>query len=138
MRSRGVIYIAMALAVASLAGCGGGDEFDRASELTIELSEQGGSGQDGTATLRATEGGKTRVILELSSPPAAAQPAHIHPGTCEQLDPAPAYALSNAQDGRSDTTLPVSLEELRNAELVINVHESEAEIATYAACGAIS
>jgi hypothetical protein len=106
--------------------------------VTIELTAQGGSGQDGTATLRATEDGKTQVILELSRPPAAAQPAHIHPGTCEQLDPRPAYALSNVQDGKSDTTLPVLLDELRNAELVINVHKSEAEIATYAACGAIS
>ena len=138
MRSEAAIYIAIALAAASFAGCGGGDESDGGNELTVELTEQAGSAQDGTATFTSTEAGKTRVVVELSSPPAAAQPAHIHPGTCQQLDPTPAYALSNVQDGKSATTLPVSLDELRAAELVVNVHKSEAEIETYAACGSIS
>jgi Cu/Zn superoxide dismutase len=138
MRSNAIIFVATALAVAALAGCGGNDSAGSASELKVELKEQGGSGQHGTAILSATEAGETRVVLELGNPPAAAQPAHIHPGTCEQLDPTPAYALTNVQGGRSATTLPVSLEELRAAELVINVHKSQAEIATYAACGPLS
>jgi hypothetical protein len=138
MRRDRVVCIAVGLVVAALAACGGGENTAGANELTIELNEQRGSGQHGTATLKATEGGRTKVVLELSSPPAEAQPAHLHPGTCEQLDPAPAYVLSNVQDGRSDTTLPVSLDELRDAELVINVHRSADEISTYVACGALT
>jgi len=123
---------AVAFAVAACGGGGGGG-----SEIAVELVEQSGSGQAGTATLTAIGDGRTNVVIELGNPPPEPQPAHIHPGTCQQLDPTPAYALANLEGGTSEMTLPVSLEELRDAELVINVHRSEAEIATYAACGAI-
>ncbi|MEX2103566.1 MAG: hypothetical protein WD805_06340, partial [Gaiellaceae bacterium] len=105
--------------------------------LTVRLTQQAGSGQDGTATLRAVGDAATEVVIEISNPAAEIQPAHIHAGTCEQLDPNPAYALTSVDGGRSVTELSVSLGELRDAELVVNVHKSEAEIATYAACGAL-
>jgi hypothetical protein len=122
----------------ALAACGGdGDEEAGGETVTVELAEQSGSGQSGTATLAAAGEASTTVVVELSNTPEDPQPAHIHAGTCEQLDPTPAYALSSVENGRSRTTLPVALAELRDAELVINIHESVAEIATYAACGAI-
>jgi hypothetical protein len=132
-----VVYGAAMLAALAfgLGACGGGGDE---GAFTIELAEQSGSGQAGTATLTASGLEKTNVVIELSNPPSEPQPAHIHPGTCQQLDPKPAYSLPNVEGGTSEMTLPVSLEELRGAELVINVHKSEAEIATYAACGPIS
>jgi cysteine sulfinate desulfinase/cysteine desulfurase-like protein len=135
------LLVAVALPVliaVALVACGGSGDGEAASEtITVELSEQSGSGQSGTATLAAAGEVSTTVVVELSNAPEDPQPAHIHAGTCEQLDPTPAYALANVENGRSRTTLPVALDELRNAELVINVHESVAEIATYSACGAI-
>jgi Cu/Zn superoxide dismutase len=125
---------ALVALICTLSACGGGSGSE--NEVTVDLTEQTGSGQSGTATLTAV-GQETRVMIELANPPEAPQPAHVHPGTCRQLDPKPAYSLANVEAGASDTTLPVALEELRNAELVINVHKSQEEIATYAACGAI-
>jgi hypothetical protein len=123
----------------SAAACGGGEGEPGAAEgeATIELAEQSGSGQKGTAVLSSTGEGMTKVVVELSNPPNVPQPAHIHHGTCDELDPTPAYTLTELSDGRSETSLSVALEDLRGRDLVINVHASVAEIATYAACGAI-
>jgi hypothetical protein len=132
---RGVGVAALASLVLWVAACGGGGDE---GSLTVELAEQSGSGESGKATLTPSGLEKTRVVIELVNPPNVPQPAHIHPGTCQQLDPKPAYALTNVVDGKGETTIPAPLAELRQADLVINVHKSEAEIATYAACGAIS
>jgi len=128
-----VAAIVLAVSAGSVA-CGGGDESD---VVEVELSEQQGSGQSGTATLTAVGEGRTEVVIALSNPPADPQPAHIHPGSCQELDPMPAYGLANIEDGTSVTTVPASLGELRGGKFAVNVHKSAAEIQTYAACGDI-
>ena len=105
--------------------------------VTIELDAQNDSGESGTATLTA-DGATTRVVLALENPASdSPQPAHIHKGTCADLDPAPAYPLANVTAGASDTTVEVPLEELRNGRFAINVHKSEAEAEAYVSCGTI-
>lgn len=87
--------------------------------------------------------------------------AHIHPGTCEELDPNPEYPLtdvsgefgdgeaSQAGDtvGASDATLlvegsttivPVSLDDLLAEEYAINLHESAEAADVYIACGNVA
>jgi hypothetical protein len=154
----------LALAVLTLvaaAGCGGDDESSATGDEAVTetggadtqtpeegaggdrnvnatLDEQNGSGEAGTATLSAVGEGRTRVVIQLSNPPKNPQPAHIHEGTCDELNPTPAYPLNNVEQGRSDTTVEVGLDKLQETAFAINVHKSEADLATYVACGNVA
>jgi hypothetical protein len=134
--TRRLLLVAV-LAMGLAAGCGGDDDEEAgAGEVSVELAEQSGSGQTGTATLTA-EGDQTHVVLEVDDQPSPSQPAHIHPGTCANLDPAPAYPLPNVEDGRSEATVDATLDELTAGEFAINVHHSPEDAGTYTACGDI-
>ncbi len=105
--------------------------------VTIPLQAQSGSGQSGTATL-TEQGNQTRVVISLSNAPAGVlQPAHIHQGTCANLNPQPRYPLQSVVDGRSETVVDVPLSTLLAGQFAINVHKSQQEISTYVACGEI-
>ena len=91
------------------------------------------SGESGTATLTA-EGDKTKVVIDLQGN-SSAQPAHIHKGSCADLDAAPEYALADVRGGTSTSTVDAKLDDLRDGAFAINVHMSAAEIETYVACG---
>jgi hypothetical protein len=126
------------------AGCGGSTSSESGtSELEIEtpLVEQNGSAESGTAILTAV-GDQTRVVLDIQSrsatPVAPRQPAHIHKGSCEKLDPTPAYGLNDVKAGKSTSTVDVKLDDLINETVVINVHESAENVERYVACGIIS
>jgi hypothetical protein len=126
----GVAVVVAALGLA--AACGGGED-----SASVRLSEQGGSGQSGTATF-AAQGDTTTVTIELSNPAAGLQPSHIHEGTCENPNPQPAFPLDNVEGGKAETTVDVPLEELlSDGNYYVNVHESVAEIETVVACGQI-
>jgi plastocyanin len=72
-------------------------------------------------------------------------PSHIHAGTCAELDPNPAYPLSDVAAVSPDadagsieqglTSVDVTLDELVAESYAINVHESAENVATYIACG---
>jgi hypothetical protein len=64
------------IALVALSGCGGGGGTSGSDELSVDLAEQNGSGESGTATLTA-DGEKTKVVIALENPPADPQPAHI-------------------------------------------------------------
>lgn len=113
-----------------LAGCGGD------GGVTLELAEQNGSGQSGTATLTPLGDGRTRIVMELSNAPDVPQPAHVHPGPCDDLGP-PVAGLESVVDGRSKTIVPLSLSELQAGGLVVHAHESDAEFETSVACAPI-
>lgn len=123
--------------VALLAVACGGEGEGGSDAVVVELGEQQSSGQSGTATLTPVGDGETEVAVELSNPPADPQPAHVHPGSCDELDPMPAYGLQNLQGGKSVTTVEASLEALRDGRFAINVHKSAADLQTYVACGDI-
>ena len=130
------------------AGCGGngdsagGDEadsrdvVDARDVVIVPIHQENDSGLSGTATLSA-EGDKTNVVLDLktSSPTSGPQPAHIHEGSCENLDPSPAYGLSGVKHGASSTTIDAKLAELLDGGYAVNVHKSATEQSRYVACG---
>ncbi|MDQ3524150.1 MAG: hypothetical protein M3451_03740 [Chloroflexota bacterium] len=93
----------------------------------MSLSIAAASAQDATPD---AEGGMTH-------------PAHIHEGTCEELDPNPAFPLDNLMQiedsmvAYSMTTVEVSVEDALAAPHAINVHESPENAANYVACGNI-
>jgi plastocyanin len=86
---------------------------------------------------------------------AHAHPAHIHLGACSELDPNPAFpltdvALASSESSaeadeaaaipveRSVTMVDATLEDLRTGGYAINIHQSVDEIGTYIACGNLS
>ena len=106
-------------------------------QLQIKLLPQNNSGEAGTATLMDGEKG---LIVKVRMSPAASvdQPAHIHKGTCDKLDPKPTYPLKMVHDGESETTIPdVTIALLEKSPFAINVHKSAAEAAIYVSCGNI-
>lgn len=125
-------WLVTSLIPLGLAACGGGGD----SGLTLQLAQENGSGQSGTATLTPAGDGRTTVILELSNPPDEPQPAHVHPGPCGDLGD-PIAGLENLVDGRSETTVSLSLDELRTGDLVVHAHKSEAEFEISVACAPI-
>jgi hypothetical protein len=117
----------------ALAGCGG-DDGDEGIEL--DLAEQADSGQFGTATLTPAGDGTTRVVVELSSPPSAPQPSHIHSGTCAEIGEVVA-PLNSLVDGHAETAVRLSLDELRRGGLIVHAHKSEEESDVSVACAEI-
>jgi hypothetical protein len=106
--------------------------------LKVELAAQNDSGETGYAMLYP-HGAKTKVIVHLKgTPKGVAQPDHIHKGTCANLDPKPAYVLKPVVDGKSVTTVHVSVADLLKEPMAINVHESAQDIKKYVACGDIA
>lgn len=128
--------LALALATTALAACGGDDDGGGGDAISVSLSPVGDASQFGTATL-TPEGDQTRVVLDVDSPVSNSQPAHIHEGTCADLDPEPAFGLPNVVDGRSESTVDVSLETLTASDYAINLHMSDDDLTTYTSCGNI-
>ncbi len=108
------------------------------NEITIQIGEQNGSGQSGTATLTDLGNGSTRVVVNLRNSPAGPQPIHIHRGTCANLDPAVRFPLQNLMNGKSESTVPAALSAILAEPHAINAHKSPQEPAIYVACGDIT
>ena len=70
---------------------------------TVNLATQNNSGVSGTATLTDLGGGRTRVEVTVNGADAGPQPAHIHEGTCANLNPAPKFPLTSITNGTSTT-----------------------------------
>ena len=105
--------------------------------LSVTLHEQNASGESGKAGLIA-KGAQTEVILHLAHGGAVPQPAHIHAGTCANLNPKPAFQLKPVVHGKSVTVVNTTLEKLLDGKYAINVHKSAKEIQDYVACGDIA
>jgi len=106
---------------------------------TVTMNVQNDSGQSGTAMISDMGNGMVHVVLDLT--PAGTtdpQPAHIHKGTCANLDPNPAYPLSNVVEGKSVTDVEADFAELVASPYAINVHKSAAEVPVYVSCGDIT
>lgn len=150
MRARWIL-VAMAGASLFLGACGDDDDNGDAGSdgataptqaesedepMVVDLEAQGDSGVPGTATFTPEGDDQLMVSLELEDDESAEpHPAHVHAGTCEKFDQAPTYPLENVEDGSSETTIDATLADLRGTPLIVNVHESEANIGTYIACG---
>jgi hypothetical protein len=129
--------IALALAVAGVLGLAGAVPAEAAGPVIVQLTPQNASGESGTATL-TEDGTKTKVVVGINgAPPGVAQPLHVHKGTCAQLTPQPAFGLTTLTDGKSETTIDISLSALQAGGYAINGHKSAQEANTYVFCGAI-
>jgi Cu/Zn superoxide dismutase len=108
-----------------------------AKTLQIPLEAQNSSGESGTATL--TDSAKGLIVKMQVKGGGPAQPAHIHKGTCANLDPKPAYPLQTVTNGTSEMTIPnLTIADLLKAPYAINVHKSTSELKDYVACGNIA
>ncbi|HET7595699.1 MAG TPA: CHRD domain-containing protein [Burkholderiales bacterium] len=124
-------------AIALTAPSHGAEKSKSGKTVTVALHPQNNSGESGTAKLTA-EGDQTKVAISLKgTPKEVTQPAHIHEGTCANLDPKPKQGLASVKGGKSTTTVPISLESLLSGNMAINVHKSTDDIKTYVACGEI-
>jgi plastocyanin len=86
---------------------------------------------------------------DTSEADAVAHPAHVHVGSCADLDPNPTYPLDDVAlvddepagaasalpVAQSVTELDVALDDLLDDAYAINVHASADDLATYIACG---
>lgn len=107
--------------------------------VAVPLSPVNDSDVVGAATLLKMNG-KTRVIIQLVPKPGQKdipRPAHIHPGSCEKINPRPKYPLNNILKSKSETDVDVSLQSLTTGNYAINVHKAPHELSTYVACGTI-
>jgi hypothetical protein len=122
-------------ALADNAGSQGAQIAPGGGHITTPLNAQNGSAESGTAVLSAVNANETMVTISLANGTSEPQPAHVHRGSCANLDPKPLYPLNNVVNGQSETTIPVSLAELTKGGYAINVHKSAAEVAVYVSCG---
>jgi hypothetical protein len=130
-------YLGFVLAMAALVGVAGAAPAGAAGPVSVQLAPQSNSGESGTATL-SEQGTKTKVVVAVTGQPTGvAQPLHIHKGTCSQLDPKPAYGLATLTNGKSETTVDVSLTALKAGGFAINGHKSAQDVKTYVFCGNI-
>ncbi len=107
--------------------------------ITVTLNPQNNSGESGTATLTSVGTNQTKVDVTVTGQPAGVdQPEHIHTGTCANLNPTPTYPLNNLVNGKSSTTVNVSLSTLLASPFAINGHKSATDINTYVYCGEIT
>ena len=102
--------------------------------VSLPLAELDGSGVNGTVVITEIDDATTLVDIEADPAGHPDMPAHIHPGSCEDLVPQPRFALEDVIDGRSATRVPASFDEITAAGQAVNVHESNAALDVYTAC----
>ncbi|MBA2277858.1 MAG: hypothetical protein H0W06_08845, partial [Chloroflexia bacterium] len=109
-----------------------------APRLVLDFTELNDSGVSGEATL-ATFGDRTIVQIDVEDV-AGNHPAHIHEGRCDDIEPEPAFELTNVdREGQSDSVVDVSLDELLDEEpgYVVDIHLMPSELGTLIACAEI-
>lgn len=147
-----------AVAVLAIAGCSGGGSTSNSSAsasasgdvVTVNLTQQNNSGMAGTATIRPINNGQQiQVDINVTGEPSGAhQPAHIHQGTCENLNPNPQFFLTDSgtqtdggqlwvQDGRASAIVTTTMQEIQSTPHAINIHLSPTDLPHYMACGNI-
>jgi hypothetical protein len=131
-----------AMALLTLLAFSGGSALADHSTTIMALMEQNNSGQSGTATFILSEDNTTLTIeIDISGGSEVPQPAHIHIGTCDNLDPKPFYPLTSVVNGKSTTVITeadlVDLDYEVSNQFAINVHKSGTEAQIYVACGDI-
>lgn len=101
----------------------------------VVLNEQNNSKEYGNATLTEKDGKVVVKVMLNNAPKGVSQPAHLHTGSCIALGGV-SYGLTNLVNGVSETTLNVTLEDLKGKlPLALNVHKSTSQSGVYVACG---
>ncbi len=129
-RSWGAAAVATsAVALTVLMACSAAAEPPR----TVTLQTLNDSGVTGTVSFAAVRD-KTAVEIAVDPGGNPDMPAHIHPGTCNDLTPQPKFPLENVRNGNSRTVVPASIDELFAGGLAVNIHRSNDDLKTYTAC----
>jgi hypothetical protein len=125
--ARSIVVLAL---VAVLAGCQGANR----PSTVVQLRTLNASGVTGTVKLVDTGDGRTQVQVRVDAAGNLDMPAHIHPGSCDNLIPQPKYPLENVVNGTSTTIVRASLADLTQGGLAVNLHKSNQDLKTYTAC----
>ena len=133
MRFASAPIVALAIAAAMLLGFGS-PASAQGQSVSLSLASQNGSGITGTAIVTELPGGKLRVEIRANGAGPGPQPAHIHPGTCANLDPAPKFTLSSLTNGTSTTEVDGSIRDLTASSYAIHLHKAPDELPVYVAC----
>lgn len=128
--------LALGLAMAGMLAAAAASPAEAAGPVIVQLTPQNASGESGTATL-TEDGTKTKVVVGINGAPAGVAQPLLHKGTCANLTPQPAFGLTTLTDGKSETTIDISLANLQAGGYAINGHKSAQEASTYVFCGAI-
>jgi hypothetical protein len=124
-----IAFATLAIALTTLTACSSQAEPAR----TVSLRTLNGSGVTGTVTFTPISD-KTGVEITVDPAGNPDMPAHIHPGTCDNLTPQPKFPLENVLNGSSKTVVPASMAELFAGGLAVNIHRSNDDLKTYTAC----
>lgn len=132
----------LAMAILALLAFSGGPALAQAETTVHALNEQNNSGQSGTVTFSLSEDNTSVTVeINISGGSEVPQPAHIHTGTCDNLDPKPFFPLNSVVNGRSVTVITeadiADLDYDLYNQFSVNVHKSAAEASVYVACGEI-
>jgi hypothetical protein len=123
-------WILVVWVVAAIAACQGPNR----PSTVVQLRTLNSSGVTGTVTLVDTGDGRTQVQVRVDPAGNLDMPAHIHPGTCDNLIPQPKHPLENVVNGTSTTVVRASLADLTSGGLAVNLHKSNQDLKTYTAC----
>lgn len=118
------------VAIVALAGC----QSAQPPATVVQLETLNDSGVTGTVTLTDLGDGRTRVDVAVQPAGNLDMPAHIHPGTCDDLIPQPTHPLQNVVNGASTTTVRATVADLTGGGLAVNLHRSNDDLGTYTAC----
>jgi len=130
IRGLAIPFATVAMALTALMGCA---PAAAPAARTVTLQTLNDSGVTGTVTFAAL-GDKTSVEIAVDPGANPDMPAHIHPGTCDNLTPQPKFPLENVLNGSSKTDVPASIDELFAGDLAVNIHRSNDDLKTYTAC----
>ena len=114
-----------------------GTAYASPKTMTVTMRAENKSGESGSAQLMQLPNG-VQVKITLTGAPKTAQPAHIHEGSCQKLNPAPKIMLKSVVNGKSTTFVKgAKLSDWTSAAYAINVHKSTDALQIYVSCGAI-
>lgn len=125
--------LAMIALIATLGVALGACQATEAASRTATFTTLNDSGVAGTVTFRGA-GSRTEVSIAVAPGGNPDMPAHIHPGTCDDLTPQPKFPLENVRNGTSVTVVPATVDELFAGNLAVNIHKSNDDLRTYTAC----
>jgi hypothetical protein len=129
-----VVVLGFSLAVVL---SGGSTIQAQGQSVRLDMDSQSESGITGTATLTEVGNNRIRIEIRANNSGAGPQPAHIHRGTCAQLDPTPLFSLSPVANGASTTEIDGTFQVLGSGQHAIHMHRSQEELAIYVACADI-
>ncbi|MDH2909969.1 MAG: hypothetical protein PXZ07_07670 [Candidatus Eremiobacteraeota bacterium] len=120
-------FLALSLAGAALAA---------PTHLTVTIASLNHSGEHGSATLVQSKAGVLVTVHLIGNK--AAQPTHIHAGTCGNINAAPEWPLNSTVNGVSTTLVSgVTISQMLASHYAINIHKSLLDLKDYVACGNI-